>query len=589
MKQTKKLLLILILLVFCTVIYGCNTPPTTPTVQDELYLTCETEVITIYPKEQFQIELNTNIDDFITFESLDEKYATVDENGLVTGKSVGEAKIYIFYNHLELFITVKVVQKTYKLTIDGYDTIETIYEGQPINSLLIKEYGERKHPVFEDYDFEGFYIDKEFTKELDLSTKLEDNMTIYPKLTLDTTKCDYKFSIYDTLFKDSKLKINENIMVITPDFGATVKYNDETYENCLLVEVRFNYNSRTHTVTNTYLDGNKQNVKIPYDGFIIIVPKNNENFDTILSKLNIGAKISLDRYSINVASRIYVNETHENIDSSITVSLTAQFSTAYDYTNDVVLFEKNAHQKAYPASTTKIITGLAALQYAPLDLKITVGDELDVMRQGSSPSTAGLKKGQVWTLRQLLYAMLLPSGNDASYTIAAGVARSLPGNENKSTDELLQIFNNLMNDVRDQVGATNSNFMVPDGNSYYNSDGSWSDRISNHYVTASDMIKFAILAFNYPGLAKVTSTPYINFHLENGENYVFSNTNSLLKSSSDYYYEYAVGLKTGTTNPAGSCLVFGAEVDGRFVIGAVMKSSNRYTDALAILRSTFKK
>ena len=153
---------------------------------------------------------------------------------------------------------------------------------------------------------------------------------------------------------------------------------------------------------------------------------------------------------------------------------------------------------------------------------------------------------------------------------------------------LAQYFNELMNEVRDEVGATNSNFMVPDGNSYYNSDGSWSDRISNHYVTANDMVKFAIYALNCPGIAKVVSTPSISFKLENGSSYAFNNTNGLIKPSSDYYYQYAIGIKTGTTNPAGQCLIFAAEVDGRVVIGAAMKSTNRHADALAILKAAFK-
>ena len=145
-----------------------------------------------------------------------------------------------------------------------------------------------------------------------------------------------------------------------------------------------------------------------------------------------------------MANRIYINPQQEKQDvEEINITTTSNFSTAYDYTNDKFLYQKNADVKAYPASTTKIITALAAVKYASLDLKITVGDELDVMYEGSSPGTAGSKKGQVWTLRQLLYAMLLPSGNDSAYTIAAGVARSLPGNEDKPVRELLLIFNDL--------------------------------------------------------------------------------------------------------------------------------------------------
>ena len=78
------------------------------------------------------------------------------------------------------------------------------------------------------------------------------------------------------------------------------------------------------------------------------------------------------------------------------------------------------------------------------------------------------------------------------------------------------------------------------------------------------------------------------FSIFNEFKYAFNNTNGLIKPSSDYYYQYAIGIKTGTTNPAGQCLIFAAEVDGRVVIGAAMKSTNRHADALAILKAAFK-
>ena len=130
--------------------------------------------------------------------------------------------------------------------------------------------------------------------------------------------------------------------------------------------------------------------------------------------------------------------------------------------------------------------------------------------------------------------------------------------------------------------------MVPDGNSYYEADGSWSERITNHYVTANDMIKFASFALNCPILAKVVSTHTVNFKLENGESYIYTNTNSLINPGSDYYYEYAIGLKTGTTNPAGNCLIFAIEVEGRIIICSVLKSESRYTDSIKIINALTK-
>lgn len=592
LKKIKKIIIILLLFLFPLIIVGCNnsTPGETETIN---YLTPKYEEINITSGETFQIEVDTNLDlSLLSWESFDERVCSVNESGLVTAKKSGVATIYCYCYNLEFEITVNVAPKPviyYHLTIDGFDTIETTKYNVAIIYLLKQEFGDKMHPDFGANIFHGYYSDKECTQELDLYTKLDKDITIYPKLTKDTTECDLMFSISNTLFHQDELIINEGIQVITPDYSSSTKNENVNYEETFMAVVKYDYDLNKHYVTDVYLEGDKQNVTVPYNGFIILIPKQISNFNELYSGLKVGTNISFDRYSINVANRIYINEKHQNVvQEEVDPTVTCLYSSAYDLTHQQYLFQKNADSKAYPASTTKIITCLAALQHAPLDLKITIGDELDVMYEGSSPGTAKLKKGQVWTLRQLLYATLLPSGNDSAYSIAAGVARSIPGNENKSTRELLDYFNNLMNDVRDQVGAINSNFMVPDGNSYYEADGSWSDRITNHYVTANDMLKFATLTINYPALAKVVSTQTISFKLENGESYNYTNTNNLLKPASDYYYQYAFGIKTGTTNPAGACLIFGVEVDGRIVLCSVLKSENRYSDAIKILRAIFK-
>ncbi len=592
MTKIKKLLLLL-LLIGLPLLIACDEP-----IDDvAYYLKPVYSEIEIYVGEEKQIEIDTNITENIEWSSFNIDCAIVDNNGVVTGIKFGTATIYANYGNLDFEITVKVINKpakVYTITIEGYDVIETTRTGVALQYFLQQEYGNKMHPTFNNYIFEGYYIDKNYTKELDLMTKLQNNIIIYPKLKLDETKCDLMVEIDNVFLYESEISLGDGIQIFSPDFGSTVAYNDETYENCNLYEVQYNLETAKHIITNVYTSGNKSNVKIPYNGFIIVLPKTNPLYDVISENFGKGNEIAFDRYSINVANRLYINNesSKENV-TTINPSVTCSFSSVYDVTNGQFLFQKNADNRAYPASTNKIITALAALQNAPLDLEITVGDELDFMYEGSSPGTAGSKKGQIWTLRQLLYAMLLPSGNDSAYTIAAGVARSLPGNENKSTKELLDIFAGLMNDVRDQVGATNSNFMVPDGNSYYidnNSLKGWDDRLTYNYVTANDMIKFATLAFNYPALANVTSTVTTSFRLVSGESCSYTNTNLLIRPNSDYYYKYAVGLKTGTTTPGGYCLIFGVEKDGRFIISSVLKSTlsnNRYVDAWAIIRQIF--
>ena len=598
-KLIKKFLIVLFFFMLPFTLVGCGDQPTGGDGQDEYYLTpLETE-ITLIVGETATIEYDTNLDGDVDFISYDEVVASVDENGVVKGLKAGTTTIYASCDIYEFEVTIIVNKKpleTYTITIEGYDTIETQRTGVAIKVFLEDKYGTKMHPSFGNYIFCGYYTDKECTKELNLMTKLTQSIVIYPKLVLDETTCDLTFELDKVILEGDKITVSNGIIAITPDYGSTVAYENETYENCNLYAVRYDYATDTSSITNVYTQGKKDNVTVPYDGFIIVLPKSNENFDEISSKLELNTRIDTDRYSIIVSNRLYVNREYTKIPyQSIKPAVGCTFSALYDYTNKQTLFQLRADEKAYPASTNKIITALTAIQYAPsLDMEITIGDELDYMWEGSSPGTAGSQKGQVWTLRQLLYAMLLKSGNDSAYSVAVGVARSIPGNENKTTWELLEHFAELMNGVKDMVGATNSHFMpAPDGNSYYKPGGDsttpnlWDDRLTYQYVTANDMIKFATLAFHYPALAKVTSTHYKSFKIVSGQNLSYTNTNSLINPSSDYYYKYAVGLKTGTTTPGGQCLIFGAEVEGRFVIGAVLKASNRYNDALAILKACF--
>lgn len=607
--KLKKLLLILLLILSIAIIPACKNSndeiPNNNTddnnddntiVEDNYFLTINTDEYSIIVDDTLQLEVNTNIKEQLLWETSDPEVATVDENGLVTAKKYGTCIIsatYDFY-FIEVAVTVerKPPVKKYVI-IDGIDQFEIEYTGMTFYYYLNKAYGSRMFKPFNDLKFVGYYTDANFENPLDFQEKVYNNVTIYAKYDKDTTECEEMLGITETLLHETTLTDDDSIKVFTPDYGTYTSYNDLTFSDYFFAVVEYQTKTNKKIVTKTYTDGIKNDIKIPYNGFIIAVPKGNDKYLNCQDKLKYGTEIDLDTYSIINATKLYINKVKQNVSlEQLNLNLNAKFVSVYDVTNSQFLYQKASSSKAYPASTTKVITALAALQYAELDDIFTIGDELDVMYEGDSPSTAKLQKGQKWSLRHLLYAMLLPSGNDASYSIAAGVAKQIPGNENKSTRELLDYFNDLMNDVRDEVGATNSNFMVPDGNSYYNyvPDKQWDDRITNHYVTADDMIKFALLAFNYGAIAKVTSTYSSSFTIESGEKMPYSNTNSLLNIGSSYYYKHAVGLKTGTTNPAGACLIAGADYNGRFVIAAIMNnsvSSNRYVDALSIFNSIF--
>jgi len=147
----------------------------------EYYLTPKYTEVSVIRGEQVKIEYETNIEEPIEWTSYDEKIATVDENGVVTGVKTGTATIYAYTSGFEFEVVVVVNPKPivyYHLTIHGYDEIETTKKGVALIYLLQQQYGSKMYPNFGNYSFHGYYSDPECTKELDLYTHLDTDMTI---------------------------------------------------------------------------------------------------------------------------------------------------------------------------------------------------------------------------------------------------------------------------------------------------------------------------------------------------------------------------------------------------------------------------
>ncbi len=572
---------------------GCD-PDHTPVTTD-YYMNIEIDSYSIYVDEYLEIELDTNIITGITWESYDESIATV-ADGVVCGVSKGDTFISAIYDELlvEIYIEVKnapVQQKQYQVTIDG--EVVTVREGVALIIVLKDLFYGKDHYNYNNTIFEGWFLDSSYTTACDLMTKVYSNMILYAKYTTDNNDC-MKIAINNTIDYNGDFIDAPIAQVFSPNYNKTTEYKDFKYENHFMASVEYNLSTSKYQVTDTFVDGYKNNIIIPYNGFVISISKDIDNYTNYIEQLTIGSVITLDRYSINSSGKLYINKAKNTFTNTFTFkgSVSASYMCAYDVTNEIFLYEKDSDSKAYPASVTKIVTAIAALKYASLDDVYTIGDELDAMNEGSSPSTAGLVKGEKWSLRHLMYAMLLPSGNDAAYSIAAGVALNLPGNENLTAREALDVFAELMNEIFTDLNLTNSHFMVPDGNSYYVSGGAWDDRLTLHYTTAKDMMYVSNLAFKCGAIAGITSTASMNFKIQSGQSKGYNNTNSLIKATNEYYYPYAVGLKTGTTTPAGNCLISGAECDGRFVIIVTLKSSTsagRYSDTLLVYRAIFGK
>lgn len=249
-------------------------------------------------------------------------------------------------------------------------------------------------------------------------------------------------------------------------------------------------------------------------------------------------------------------------------------AVVYDMTAHKMIYSKNEKAQISIASTTKLVTALVALEITGPDTVITVGDEISLIKPHSSISQ--IRPGHRLKLRTLIAAMLLPSGNDAAYTVAVNAARIHAGNSGMKNEDAVKYFCNLMNEYVRKLGCKNTYFVNPEG---------WDN--TNHFSTAEDMTKVAIQAANNAIIASIANLHQNKFYFASGENITWTNSNELLNPNSKYYYSYAHGLKTGTTNAAGKCLIAFAEKDGRQLL-VLAYGCKEETDRFGRVRDIFE-
>ncbi len=233
-------------------------------------------------------------------------------------------------------------------------------------------------------------------------------------------------------------------------------------------------------------------------------------------------------------------------------NISAQAAILVENSTGTILYAKNEHVRRAPASTTKVLTALLALESARLDETVTVSRNA-AWTPGSS---ANLSTGQKMALEQILHGLLLRSGNDA----AVAVAEHLSGSVDR--------FARLMNERSQELGATNSQWKNPHG-------------LDNpgHFSTAFDLAMISRVAMLYPKFAEIVGT---KTYSPQGMSGSWSTTNRLLWS-----YAGAEGIKTGTTSKAGHCLVAAASRDGRQLISVVLGSRDRWADSAKLLNYGF--
>lgn len=246
----------------------------------------------------------------------------------------------------------------------------------------------------------------------------------------------------------------------------------------------------------------------------------------------------------------------------------------YDESVDQTVYKFNADEKCYPASLTKLLTALTALKHCEESQVFTVGSERSMLLPNSS--VAGLKKGNKLTLTMLLDAMLIPSGNDAAYTIAVGVARLKYGDD-LTDKQAVAKFAELMNQTAADIGAKNSHFSVPDG--YYRAD---------HYSTPADLLLIARAAMELPAIRASVAKPSARCLMLSGEDVTWRNTNPMIKQNSDFYMESVIGIKTGYTAEGGYCAAVAATENGHTVYAILVgapSDEDRWLDATALLKA----
>ena len=225
-----------------------------------------------------------------------------------------------------------------------------------------------------------------------------------------------------------------------------------------------------------------------------------------------------------------------------------------------------------PASTAKMITALTVLDCCSPDDEMRVGAEIEMMHDDSS--RAWLMKGDTLTVRQLLIALMLPSGNDAAYTLAVNTGKKITGDNGLSNAQSIDVFMDKVNQKAKSLGAENSNFVVPDG---YDADG--------QYTTAYDLAIIAEACLDDPCISDIVATYSSYERWTNGREVTYKNTNELLNPGSKYYRPEVIGLKTGTSSLGGTCIVSAAVINGNTYICAVMGSTedDRFQDSIDII------
>ncbi len=240
----------------------------------------------------------------------------------------------------------------------------------------------------------------------------------------------------------------------------------------------------------------------------------------------------------------------------------AETAIVMDMDTEEVLYAKGIDEKRAPASTTKIMTAMLAIEKVPFETQITFTDEVNNIEAGSTH--IGIKPGETLTMKDCAYAILLASANEVSSGVAEYIGTTVPA------------FVDMMNQRAKELGCTNTHFV--------NANGLYDE---NHYTTARDLAIIAKAAFQNETFREVIKTPYYivpKTNITDEERWLNNHHKMILQGSE--HYEGCLGGKTGYTEKAGNTLVTYAERDGRRLVCVLLADINmvaQYTDTKALL------
>lgn len=240
------------------------------------------------------------------------------------------------------------------------------------------------------------------------------------------------------------------------------------------------------------------------------------------------------------------------------VGTSAKACVIIDEASGRILLSHNADIALPMASTTKVMTALLALEHGDLDAPVTCSRNAF----GVPGTSIYLAEGETLTLREMLYGLMLASGNDAATAIAEHISGTV------------EDFCRMMTARAAELGCKNTVFLTPHGLP-----------CEGHYTTAYDLALIAREAMKHPEFREIVGTSRATIPWE-GRSYdrVLNNKNKLLTT-----YEGATGIKTGYTKKAGRCLVFGAEREGMRIIGVVLNCWEWFDEAARLMNLAFER